>query len=187
MLGLFTENFDTTEFDLLTRDYTHEEPTTLYSMSKKRSKMPTAEQLKRTYDRGPPELPLRFMTPRAAPVQGHRVHSDGSILVTRVHDQAPRNLWVRTYLNRADFLAGRHHTTTWERRGCQPWRERPDSRDRFETAGGGFVETTYTEAQNNILQLCYSSEENHERGRWTSMSSTPIRDVPYNSNFDGTK
>ena len=120
----------------------------------------------------------------AKPVQGRRVHSDGSISVTLVNKHAPRNLWVRIFRNRADFLAGRTHATNWTRRGCQLWSERPDARDTLEQVGDEIHERIYR--QGRIEYMYYRTAAHFERGAFYSMRSG-LSGPPriYNADWDG--
>jgi hypothetical protein len=125
----------------------------------------------------------RVMSPRAKPVQGVHKHSDGSVSITLIHDQAPRNLWVRVYRDRASFLSGRSYATNWERRGCQLWRPRPDLRDIVERNEEIY---TKTYSDGHITFKTYRTAEDFEQDRWYSMRQWPEpREQCYNADFDG--
>jgi hypothetical protein len=147
----------------------------------------TLETLQRTRGNTSPDdhpQPSRLMSPRAAPIQGRRTHPDGAITDTRVHPDAPGNLWLRIYRTRADFLAGRFHATNWVRRGCMLWTKRPDLGIRVGQTGE--VHTTTCE-NGSVMYKSYRTTADFDEGHWYTMRSGPDPDRPrpmYNADFD---
>jgi hypothetical protein len=119
------------------------------------------------------------------PVQGRKVHADGSISVTRFHPRAPGNVWIRIYRTRQDWFEGRVHATNMESRGCQLWgRPRPGLRDDITVNADGSVYTREYSHDGITIKYYYTAAD-HDRGRWYSMRSSSEKPKLRNCDFDG--